>query len=319
MNIYNDICTVLRSDGRAMVATIVRASGSTPAPEASMMLVRVVPPFKATGSIGGGCIDEHILWCVKENPDRTQNRLFTFNLNDPVGDTGLTCGGTIDVLLEPLDRSALPVYEDIANAQELGEDRVLESFIPGLNGMPGRHIQRTIRASPHLVVFGGGHVGNIVVKCASLAGFRVTLVDDRPAYANADRTPEAKAIICAPFDEAIAQLHFNESTSVVIVTRGHKHDEHILEQIVTRDLRYVGMIGSRRKVAVTFGNLRERGVPEERLARVHAPVGLDIGAETPGEIAVSIVAELIAVHRKTNQQLPSRKLKNQAHMDVASR
>src|SRR5512142_115238 len=116
MSISAAICAALREDGRAMLATIVHASGSAPAPEASSMLVRVVPPIRAIGTIGGGCLDESILFSVNEEPTRSRPRFFTFSLNDPFGDTGLTCGGTIDVLLEPLNIAALPIYEELARA-----------------------------------------------------------------------------------------------------------------------------------------------------------------------------------------------------------
>ena len=337
MSIYAALCTALRDEGRAVVATIVRASGSTPAPADSTMMVRTQPPYRSSGTIGGGCLDENVFWCVKEDPARTRSRFFTFNLNDDIGDTGLTCGGTIDVLLEPVDASALPVYDELVRAEEAGEPRVLASVImpegpsrisvftrdgvlvAGDAGSLQQHIAQlssedregTVRMkvgeieivlryvipAPRLVVFGGGHVGAALVKCAALAGFRVTLVDDRPRYALRERTPEAHGIICAPFDEAVEQCAVGPATYVVIVTRGHKHDERILERVLACGPRYTGMIGSVRKVAVTFGNLRERGIDAATLARVHAPVGLDIGSVTPGEIAVSIVAELIAIRR----------------------
>jgi xanthine dehydrogenase accessory factor len=132
----------------------------------------------------------------------------------------------------------------------------------------------------------------------------VTVVDDRKSYANRDRFPEAKEVIAEDFDQAMARLTPNESSYIVIVTRGHRDDMRVLRWAVQTPARYVGMIGSRRKTITIFRELVEEGVSAELFKRLHAPVGLDIGAVTPEEIAVAIAAELIAERRRVERDLP---------------
>jgi xanthine dehydrogenase accessory factor len=156
-----------------------------------------------------------------------------------------------------------------------------------------------VQCEPPLIVFGGGHVGRIVSRCAALGGFSVTVVDDRPEFANNKRFPEADIVCCQSFEEAFEKVHITPSTYVVIVTRGHRHDEIVLEKTLQFDPKYVGMIGSKRKVILTFKHLMADGISRERLSRVHAPVGLSIGAKTAEEIGISIVAELIAVRHNS--------------------
>jgi xanthine dehydrogenase accessory factor len=157
-----------------------------------------------------------------------------------------------------------------------------------------------IESDPPLVIFGGGHVGRSVALCAAAAGFGVTVVDDRAEFANSGRFPGVKTVVCDVLDRAADSVAVTGKSYVVIVTRGHRHDEAILRSCLPSNPRYIGMIGSRRKVALTFGRLEGEGVPKERLATVHAPIGLPIGARTAEEIGVSVVAELIAVRRSAH-------------------
>jgi len=152
-----------------------------------------------------------------------------------------------------------------------------------------------IAPSPALYVIGAGHVGWNLARMAADAGFRIHVLDDREKFANADRFPFADTI---EVDDIGAWLHKADlpaSAYVVVVTRGHTHDFEAIRALAARDLRYLGLIGSRAKVARIFDALEDEGMPLECLQRVHAPIGLDIGAITPAEIAVSILAELIAI------------------------
>jgi xanthine dehydrogenase accessory factor len=150
-------------------------------------------------------------------------------------------------------------------------------------------------ARPELYCFGGGHVSYFVAKFAAEAGFRVTILDDRAQYANQKRFPEADKTKVIDFTQALVNLSLTEKDFVVILTRGHQYDEEVLEQAVQTPVRYLGMIGSKRKVQKTFERLIERGIPKERLEKIYAPLGLAIGAVTPQEIGISIVSELIKV------------------------
>jgi xanthine dehydrogenase accessory factor len=153
-----------------------------------------------------------------------------------------------------------------------------------------------ILPQPVLYIFGGGHVSIALANAAHTAGFAIGVIDDREAFANPQRFPMASEIHTS-FEDAFTKLQPNASTYIVIVTRGHKDDMHVLRWAIEQPARYIGMIGSKRKVLSVYKALALEGVPADKFTHVHAPVGLDIGALTPEEIAISIIAELIAVRR----------------------
>src|SRR5436853_4451085 len=254
MDIYEEIVKLRREGRRGAVATIVNVRGSIPSFKTAKMLVR--DDGSIFGTIGGGCVEADVWQAAREVMESEKPRTLTFNLNqDPKYDTGLLCGGTLDIFIEPVLPPAL------------------------------------------LYIFGAGHVSVNLYKVAKDAGFEVVVVDDREAYANRERFPEAKEVIAEDFDQAMARLSPNESSYIVIVTRGHRDDMRVLRWAVQTRARYVGMIGSKRKTITMFGELLNGGIAEKLFERVHAPVGLDIGAITPEEIAASITAELIAMRR----------------------
>ena len=148
-----------------------------------------------------------------------------------------------------------------------------------------------------LVIVGGGHIGKALATIGDLCGFSVIVVDDRPDYANQERFPEADRVICGDFSEVLRGLAIDANTYVITVTRGHKHDEESLRQVVASPAAYVGMIGSKRRAAAVLQHLIDEGLDAEAVRRVHTPIGLDIGAETPEEIAVAIMAEVVQVRR----------------------
>jgi len=148
-----------------------------------------------------------------------------------------------------------------------------------------------------LLIVGGGHIGLSLATIAAPAGFSVAVLDDREMYANAERFPMADRVLCGDFKEQLGGFPIGPNTYIVLVSRGHKQDEVALREVVTSRAAYVGMIGSKRRVATVLRHLGEEGYPLEALERVHTPIGFDIGAETPEEIAVSILAEVIMVRR----------------------
>jgi xanthine dehydrogenase accessory factor len=162
-----------------------------------------------------------------------------------------------------------------------------------------------ILATPTLYLFGGGHVSLYVAKVASVAGFDVVVIDDRVTFASQERFPEAVETHAGPWEETFPKLKVNEFSYLVLVTRGHKGDLTCLRWALTTPARYIGMIGSKRKFIEISKVLESEGTPAEKLERVHSPVGLDIGALTPEEIAVAIVAEMIAVRRHATARVPS--------------
>ena len=178
---------------------------------------------------------------------------------------------------------------------ELNDDFAQENGLV-CGGQMDVHID-PLEPTPHLYIVGAGHVGWHLGGMAAGAGFRVHVVDDREKFANRERFPDALEVIAAPIPEWLHEAALLPSAFVVVVTRGHTHDLDAMRALVARDLRYLGLIGSRAKVRRIYDMLLAEGLPAECLARVHAPIGLDIGAVTPSEIAVSILAELIAVRR----------------------
>jgi|SRR5690348_8343514 len=156
-----------------------------------------------------------------------------------------------------------------------------------------------ILPQPKLYLFGGGHVSTALARVAHLAGFAIGVIDDRASFANAERFPMASDIFTT-YEDAFAQLKPNAMTYLAIITRGHKDDMRVLEWAVGTEARYIGMIGSKRKVLSVYKALGKNGIPMEKFDRVYAPVGLEIGALTPEEIAVSVTAELIAIRRNAS-------------------
>jgi len=148
---------------------------------------------------------------------------------------------------------------------------------------------------PTLLIAGAGHVGQAVAQLGKMVDFEVAVVDDRADFASRQRFPDADKIIAGDMGQTLSEFPIDNSTYVVIVTRGHKNDEEALHSVINSDARYIGMIGSKRKIKVIYDNLKEKGVSQKQLSRVHAPIGLDINSQTVPEIAVSIVAQLIQV------------------------
>ncbi|HLZ69223.1 MAG TPA: XdhC/CoxI family protein [Dehalococcoidia bacterium] len=167
-----------------------------------------------------------------------------------------------------------------------------------------RHLDSTwevlievVESPPVLLIVGAGHIGRALTKVGALCGFTVAVLDDRPDYADPEKLPEATQVLCEDFEEALDRFPINRNTFIVLVSRGHKQDELSLRKVVARPSAYLGMIGSKRRTSTVLQHLADEGFPREALDAVHTPIGLDIGAETPEEIAISIMAEIIMARR----------------------
>ena len=259
--VFAAVADALERGEPAALVTIVSTTGSTPQRVGAKMLV--FRDGRTVGTIGGGCYENDAFGKARLAIDARAPQLVHYELSDDFAqETGLICGGQMDVYIEPIE------------------------------------------PSPELYIVGAGHVGFHLARIAQEVGFRVHVADDREKFANAERFPTAAEIIVDDIPSWIAQARIPPHAYVVIVTRGHTNDLEALRALAPRDLRYLGLIGSRAKVARIYDALTADQMPADALKRVHAPIGLDIGAVTPQEIAVSIVAELIAVkHGKT--QSPS--------------
>ena len=154
-----------------------------------------------------------------------------------------------------------------------------------------------ILTAPTVYIFGGGHIALTLAKTAKLLGFKIVVIDDRPEYANAQRFPEAEFALAEDFARSFQKLAIDRSSFVVIVTHDHKADETVLEGALSTEARYIGVIGSKTKNLAIFSHLLSKGIPQKQLNRVHAPIGVRIHAQTPEEIAISILAEIVGVRR----------------------
>lgn len=197
------------------------------------------------------------------------------------------------------------VYDAAMEVLRTGNPRLLE-FSLTEKGLPGGGLVcgGTVKVfvepilTPVVYLFGAGHVSLAVSRVAACAGFRVVVLDDRAAFADPERFPDASQVEVLPsFDQALSNVALTLDAYLVIVTRGHQHDELVLRQVLAEPVAYLGLIGSRAKLARLLGKLESEGVDPEKLARVRGPIGLDIGARSPEEIAVAIVAEMVAVRQ----------------------
>jgi len=158
-----------------------------------------------------------------------------------------------------------------------------------------------LQPKEEVLIFGAGHIAVYVSKLAKTVGFKVTIIDDRKEFANQDRFPEADEIVAEEIEEALTHLNITPSAYIIVLTRGHLKDEEVLGSVIRSGAAYIGMIGSRKKNATVFQHLEEQGISQDELAKVHAPIGIDINAQTPEEIAVSIIAEIVQAKRKKKE------------------
>jgi len=188
-------------------------------------------------------------------------------------------------------------YSSMQRAIASGESQIIENS--------GRKLTfiEPFFPQPRLIVLGGGHIAKPLTEFAAKTGFSVTVVDDRLSFANKKRFPDADQVICESFEKCFGLLTFNAYTYVVLVTRGHRHDRQCLKEVVRKQVAYVGMIGSRRRVRSLKEQLLGEGYSQEVLDKVNAPIGLEIGAVTPEEIAVSILGQVISFRRLENPKL----------------
>lgn len=253
-DVFAALTQALDRGEEAALVTIVSSRGSTPQRVGAKMLV--FADGRMVGTIGGGCYENDAFWKAREVLTSRRALMVHYDLNDDFAEeSGLICGGQMDVFIEPIE------------------------------------------PAPQLFVVGAGHVGFHLARLAHSVGFKVHVIDDREKFANAERFPDAEQVVVEDISTWLHQAELPINAYTVIVTRGHRNDLDALRALAARDLRYVGLIGSKAKIKRIYDALLAEAMPAECLRRVHAPIGLDIGAVTPEEIAVSILAELIAVKR----------------------
>lgn len=331
-------CARIAAGGEdAALASVAHRRGSLPMSATAKMLVTT--RGARLGTVGGGCLEAEITERALDVAKRREPAISEHTLNSELaGDYGLTCGGTAVMFIEPVFRDEMlaQVYAACVSTAARGDRAIVVTDAVWIEGpqkallagdeligrasremclvarsvdaraespiLAGQVLAEPLVGKPRLVVFGGGHVGARVAEAAAFAGWRVTVVDDRAEFADPARHPVAEATMTCDYHDIPQSLGIGADTYVVVATRGHQHDAVVVDQLARLETRYLGMLGSRRKVALTWKLLEEQGIPRPRLDRIHAPVGLSIGADTPEEIAISVVAELVATRRQGSRR-----------------
>ena len=215
-----------------------------------------------SGTIGGGITEAKVIEEVKQSLKEGKGKLITYHLTK---EQAALDGGAIC-------GGDMKVFIDVLQPKE------------------------------EVLIFGAGHIAVCVSRLAKMVGFKVTVVDSRKEFANQDRFPDADEIIAEDTEKALTHLKITPSTYIIVLTRGHLKDEEVLGSVIKSGAAYIGMIGSRKKNSTVFQHLEEQGISAQELKEVHAPIGVDIGAQTPEEIAVSIMAEIIQVRKQKEIQ-----------------
>ena len=318
---------LLRGGGTGVLALVLERSGSAPRGQGAKMLIRADGTIFDT--IGGGPVEWSVIRHAPQVLSSQETQVMTFDLSgtDSLRDEAI-CGGGITACLHPLTAADLPALEGACQALSArktatfllwrGDGPLCQSFClsedggaappcsPQLAGQLSRACTAAgIHEEPRLLyqerlaptirvwLIGGGHVAQATAQVAQVAGFQVVVGDDREEFSNPQRFPGARCIVCQAYD-ALPVEEINHDDYIVVVTRGHKADRIALDWALRTRACYVGMIGSRSKCALIYDALAAQGVPRSQLDQVHAPIGLPIGGQTPGEIGVSIVAQLIS-------------------------
>lgn len=327
--VWLEAARLAREGHTAAMATVSRRRGSLPMARDAKLLASA--DGRRWGTVGGGCTESDVIAQALEVARAGQPAAARHTLNaDLAGDVGLSCGGTVEFFLEPIiaGAEAAVLYDAVAAAilartpaevmtardwtagpakhARIGGETVALGQLPSADrestGHPderaadGLFVEPVPRL-PRLLVFGAGHVGVEIARLAARAGFYVVAIDDRAEFADPRRLPGVDEVIAEDFRSVLDRVTLDADDYVLATTRGHSFDAAIVERTAASDARYVGMLGSRRKKEVIWNALRQAGVPEPALARVRVPVGEPIGADTPAEIAVSVVAELIRLRR----------------------
>jgi xanthine dehydrogenase accessory factor len=288
----------------------------------------VAPDGGRLGTIGGGCLEADVTGQALEVIATGRPALVRHTLNaDVAGDLGLSCGGTVELFLEPVIPGAesAALYDAIADAISTrtsgtvltaldwsqGPRKALHvgggartignwsaSTVSTASSAPSAEFfTESLPRVPRLILFGAGHVAAEIARAAAATDFHVVVVDDRAEFANPERFPHAAEVIVRDLPGALAALTLDGDDYVIACTRGHAMDAVVVEGTAASLARYVGMLGSRRKREVIWKALEQAGVPRSALDRVKVPIGDEIGADTPGEIGISVMAELIRLRR----------------------
>ena len=288
---------------KAAVATVVATRSSAPRPVGSKLVVR--DDGSIEGSVSNGCVESDVILAAQEVLGGGEPRLVTYGITDEMAiGVGLPCGGEIDVFVEPYQGNAAEVVLTVIAGDDVGA-KLADPALEGAARRRGRsHVfeleGQTVFADvsvppPRLFVYGAVDTAEALCAAAKLLGWRTIVADARPRFATRDRLPSADEILVLWPEEALAHVAPDAATSVVVLTHDDKFDLPLVRGALETEAIYLGWLGSRRNQERRRGLLLEDGVAEEDLERVSGPAGLDLGAASPEETAVSILAEVLAV------------------------
>lgn len=293
-----------------VLATIIRDDGSAPRGTGSQMLVGETGLL--AGTIGGGAVEARSIELAREllqTGDTGVARDYRFREGSELG---MVCGGDVTVLFSRAPWEDTAWHDTAVEVLHRIRERIPGWLLLPLNGAAPRAADQTQESPEHLciplpvgeraVIFGAGHIARALVPLLHTVGFRPVVLDDRPAFTTAERFPQADTVICGDFDHIADYVTLTPEDYVVIMTNGHDHDYKVQEQVLRGETAYVGVVGSRKKIAYVNGRLREAGISPEAIAFVHTPVGTPIKAVTPEELAVSITGEMILVRAERREQ-----------------
>lgn len=281
----------------AALCLLVKTRGSTPAQAGALMVVD--DQADMCGTIGGGCVEAEVRKRVISMINDGKTGVMQFQMNHDYGwDDGLLCGGTIDLAIG--QASDVPNLRDIAESVRKRAATSLPLRVHDAETGVDRKFVLDLPPRPRLYIAGAGHIGQALTRYGLDLDFEVSVFDDRADLLD-HFIPEPATRVSGAIEKTMLERPIDHETYIVIVTRGHRHDEKVLKAIAEAPARYVGMIGSRRKVKVIFDDLRDLGISEDVLARVRAPIGLEIGSVTVNEIAMSIAAEIVQVRRSDHR------------------
>lgn len=331
IEIFTKLRQQLQSGGSAVLCSIIASSGSAPRGEGAKMAV--FPDGSTIGTIGGGAVEYRSAQMALEALKSGSSRTHAFRLSsNEVEDIGMICGGNVTVYFQCLRPEHLPLVEEIcrllteeggstwlvtvlreegdwdmgiydrANGLRFTDAVELSTLEPLLQsggvlrkGDPALFVE-PLTTTGTVYIFGGGHVGQALVPFLTMTDFRVVVFDSRPHAARPERFPGAARVILGDYGRIGDYVTLTADDYAVVMTPGHQSDREILSQVLRTPATYVGCIGSRHKVAKTRELLLSQGIPEADIDRIHSPIGLPIGGETPQEVALSVAAELVA-HR----------------------
>jgi xanthine dehydrogenase accessory factor len=341
-DILLDVDRWLSEDKRIAIATVLQTWGSSPRRAGSKLAIASDGQF--SGSVSGGCVENAVIEAALDSLKTHRTQLLHFGVSDETAwDVGLACGGSIDILVKPLDQTIYPslhtAWTDASNSVHVtvirGSEHILgREMLLHENGTVvgtiGNHRQQKaldlayeilrqeksqrrmldeetelflefVSPPPTLIAVGGAHITVALMDMAKMLGYRTVVIDPRSVWGNEERFPTVDRLIQSWPDEAFKQIKITRSTAIVMLTHDPKLDDPALKIALNSPAFYVGALGSKTTNAKRRERLLGEGISEEQLLRLHAPIGINIGASTPEEIALAVMAQVVEAYRKPEQ------------------